>query len=346
MRVGVLCLSLLLACGGSEQQEKEPTPSDPRHEALQADLEAFDAGSPGAILVVTSPDFGPFAGSAGWSVEHAEVAMQPDDLFGIASITKSFTAAVVLELRDEGKLSLDSTLAEVCPSCPFGDKTIEQLLRHRSGITDVIRPLIENHPTEVGRPYTPQELLEGAEDTGNDDYLYSNTNYLLLGLVVEDVTGSTWEAEVRARLLDPLGLENTYLPTVEEVPEVAHGFYGPLDVTAAEAVHPSIGWSAGSMISSAQDVATWLRLLLEGEAVSAQVLAAMTESDGTYGRGLKVKDSLLGPATKIGHDGLSEYTSEAYCVLEVGACVVAMANRFEADASGVAALAWDRVLAP
>lgn len=348
MRWSWLALLLLFGCGGDDvappMQEAEP---NPLHEELQRELDRFDAGSPGVIIAVSAPDFDTFYGAAGWSNLSEEVAMKPDELFGIASLTKSFTAAVVLQLRDEGLLALDDTLSTHCPACGFGDKTIEQLLRHRSGISDVVRPLLESGDlSEIGRAWTLEELLALATDTGAAGFRYSNTNYLLLGAVIEAVTGSSWEAEVRARLLNPLALEHTYLPTVEEVPSAARGYfdYEGLLIDATELVHPSIGWSAGSMVSSSADMITWMRELSSGDTISATVRAAMTESDGSYGRGLYVLDSALGPDTKVGHDGLSQYTSEAFCIPDAAACVVAMANQYDVDAKGVATLAWQMIL--
>lgn len=336
----LFCVLLAGACAAPEPPPEEPTPN-PLHAELQAALEGFDAKSPGTLLAVRAPELDTFFGAAGSSDVDAEIAMTPQVLFGIASLTKSFTAAVVLALRDEGALTLDEPLGAYCAACPFGDKTVEQLLRHRSGLSDVIRELFATDLAALADPWAIDDLLALADDTGETDFFYSNTNYLLLGLLIEAVTHDSWEAEVRRRLLDPLELHETYLPTVDDVPPLAGGYF-PLNestlVDLRSFIHPSVGWSAGSMVSSASDVLRWMRLLTKGDAVAPTVLASMIESDGSYGRGLYVNDSALGP--KIGHDGLSVFTSEAYCVPEADACVVAMANQYEADASGVADLAW------
>ena len=218
-----------------------------------------------------------------------------DGEFRIGSVTKTFVATVVLQLVGEGRLSLDDTVERWLPGAVAGNGndgaaiTIRQLLNHTSGIPDYTDDLPALASTAAFRAnrfrtYTPAQLVALAmrhppvfpPGTGAS---YSNTNYVLLGMIVNRVTGRSWAHEVDARIIRPLGLSHTTVPGT--FPFVlgphAEGYsnFGagmPIDVTV---VNPSMVDAAGSMISSAGDLTRFLTALVGGGLLAPAQLAAM-----------------------------------------------------------------------
>lgn len=356
---GVVCV-VLLALGCSSSTSPEPAPPTLADDLQQMlDAQVAEVGAPGATLTVSLPGQPLWGFATGMADIEGGRAMVPEDRFGIGSITKTFTAAVVLQLRDEGVLSLDDTLERWYPGYPRGELiTLEHLLRHMTGIYDVAY-----HPEVVGDPsrdWEPEALvaLTASEPPlfePGQDYSYSNTNYFLLGLVTEAATGNTWEHEVRSRLLDPLALGDTFLPTVE-VPTggldgVAHGYFVSDDWT--EHMSPTTGWSAGSMLSNGPDLVAWLAALLLGSVLSEasrEEMKTPTElPDGRlygYGLGLVLRSHDDGFANKPGHDGDAIiYRADAFYLPAQDISVVALVNAFPHEARPIADATWEIVLA-
>jgi D-alanyl-D-alanine carboxypeptidase len=205
-----------------------------------------------------------------------ELPLLADDRFCIGSVTKTFTATVILLLMEEGTVALDDTLAQWVPSFPGGDGiTVRNLLDHTSGLYDYLA----DPGLAYDQPWTPEDLAAIAaahppEFAPGTDWSYSNTNYLLLGMVAERATGSTWVAEVRSRLLEPLGLEDTYYMG-EELPgrPLVRGYRGGEDVT--HIAHPSVAWSVGGLVSNARDLNRFTRALFGGDVLEPASLTQM-----------------------------------------------------------------------
>jgi D-alanyl-D-alanine carboxypeptidase len=234
--------------------------------------------------------------------------------FRIASVTKLFVATVVLQLVDEGAFELDGEVGLI-----EGDVTVRQLLNHTSGlphgveIDELLEPYRENlaHRPE----WTPRDMLGLIESrprlsSPGEGWFYSGSNYVVLGLLVEEATGASLSEELRRRILDPLGLADTDLPELSSSPTgLARGYLpadnpvlpgpGPDPVDVSE-VEP-FGWGGGGMVSSARDVARLLRALLGGELLAPPMYVEMfrtvpsgwEESDG-YGLGIEEVTSLWG----------------------------------------------------
>jgi D-alanyl-D-alanine carboxypeptidase len=245
------------------------------------------AGVPGAVVFVRD-------GSQSFTLARgvADVAtgapMEADTRFRVASITKSFVAAVVLQLVDEGRLSLDERVDTAVPHLlPRADAaiTVRELLRHTSGLYDFASdwrwfwPYFHGHP---GHYWTPAELLAFSlrhplSFTPGSKWRYSNTNYVVLGLIVEAVTGQSIKNELEERLFAPLGLHDTTFETGSgDRPALAHGYTllrsKTLDVTGLSS---SAWWAAGAIVSTAGDVARFYRALLRGVILPRRLLAAM-----------------------------------------------------------------------
>ncbi len=229
--------------------------------------------------------------------------------FRIGSITKMFTAALVLQLVEEKKLKLADTLDKFFPQIANADKiTIGQILAHRSGIHD---SLIDRNLRPVSRtePVTKEQLLaliaKGKPDFEPDaKHLYSNSGYVILGLIVEKVTGKTYEESLRKRITSKIGLKDTYIAT------------GNIDVSKNEALtymnlggewkpveetHPSNLFSAGAIVSTPNDLAKFIRALFELKVIRAESLTLMkTMRDGD---GIGMEPFNFAGKTFYGHTG-------------------------------------------
>lgn len=198
--------------------------------------------------------------------------MQPQDRVHIGSITKTFVATVVLQLAAERRLSLNDSVQELLPGVIAGHGynpariTVRQLLQQTSGIRDYLDDPVFQNIQGLEQTYQPQQLVDIALRQGPPvhGWLYSNTNYILLGMIIEKVTGQSPVTEISRRILEPLGLRSTSFPlTSTAIPSpYAHGYYGSQDVTNVE--NPSSAWTAGAMISTVGDVAKFYEALLTG----------------------------------------------------------------------------------
>jgi len=214
--------------------------------------------------------------------------------FRIGSITKMFTSVMVLQLAEEGKLKLTDTLDKFFPQIPSSQKiTIAQILEHRSGIHDSIldRKLRSSPPTEA---ITKDEMLaliaRGASDfEPGAKYAYSNSGYLLLGLLLEKVTGKPYADSLKERITSRIGLADTYAAT------------GNIDVSKNESLtyfnlggtwkqmpetHPSLLFSAGAIVSTPNDLVRFVQALFDAKLVSRESLAVMKTIRGEVGVGM------------------------------------------------------------
>ena len=274
------------------------------------------AHAPGAIVLVRTPK-GVHSAVAGVAQMQPRVPMRAADRFRIASVTKTFVATVVLQLVAEGKLGLDDSIEHWLPGLvPNGGQiTLRQLLSHTSGLFNYT-----DDPTwqgtelaNPGRAWLPTELLPYAFSHGplfapGTNYAYSNTGYVLLGLVIEKVTAKPLGQVLRERIIDPLGLRATSFPTDAAVPDpFVHGYAriagSPLlDITLL--LHPSFLYAAGQIISTAADLTTFFAALLKGRLIPPPFLTQMkagTGPSGTYGLGMRLSFSPCGRV--YGHDG-------------------------------------------
>ncbi len=290
--------------------------TDSRASGLQRDLDAVvSAGAPGAILFVRDGNRITRL-TAGVSDIARKTPMRPDNHFKIASLTKTYTATVVLQLVGEGKLALDDTVEQQLPGVvPNGSKIgIRQLLNHTSGLAD-----FENDPAYLkpylsgnfGHYWSPRRLVKFgvahkplfAPGAG---YSYSNTNYVIAQLIIEKVTGHSLGAELTRRIFKPLRLRETSYPTKPGLPRpYAHGYMllGKPPLTDVTGLSPSLAPGSGGIVSTVRDVANFYRALLSGRLLEPAELQAMktTVSERTG----KVVTSGTGYGLGIGRTGIS-----------------------------------------
>jgi D-alanyl-D-alanine carboxypeptidase len=213
------------------------------------------------------------------------------DRFRIGSITKTFVAAVVLQLAGEGRLAVEDPVGGWLPEYPLDpDLTIGHLLGLRSGLPCYFGALLGSPPDwqVFDRYHAPEDLvrlaltLDGHAPPGRS-YRHSSTDYLLLGLVVEWVTGQRLDAQVWQRIIAPLGLRDTYFPTVDPTLRGRHatGYVrcgGPY-IPCPE-ITPSQSWASGAMVSTPSDLARFYDALLGGGLLPATQLSAMCDAVG------------------------------------------------------------------
>jgi D-alanyl-D-alanine carboxypeptidase len=296
-----------------------------------------------AVLLVEGPGF-KWKGAAGKADGEGE-AMTPDHQFKIASITKTFTAAVILQLMEEGRLELGDALEEyldtsqvdldslhIHAGISYGRRiTIEQLLGHTSGITDYMEdprfiPDILEHPDAEWSPkkiletYFRYRTNEKAAFPPGGGWQYADPNYVLLAIIIENVTGSTLQAQYKARIFDRLGMENTYLEFYEAPrgsSPFSHAFFQQVDINRF--VNTSFDWGGGGCVSTCEELNTFFRALLRGElfeeeSTLALMLAAAERGYGgeEYDYGLGIMKRIICGLTFYGHGGA--YDCDAfYC---------------------------------
>jgi D-alanyl-D-alanine carboxypeptidase len=279
--------------------------------------------------------------TAGVSDLETKTAVDPDDRFRIGSLAKPYVATVVMQLAEEGRLALGDTVERWKPgTIPNGtDITLRQLLNHTSGIGDYAEVSQEvNAPYlkgDLGHVWTPSQLVKIAVDAGplfapGAGVHYSNTNFTLLGLIVEKASGNSLEHELKTRIFEPLKLTDTSFSTDGRMPApYAHGYLvgngKPLDVTE---LYPYY-WGAGNLVADADDVAVFYKALLGGKLVSSASLAQMKKlvmQTPQRGQGLGLVGDENGCGKFFGHDGSTPgYFSDAL-VMDSGREVVFLIN--------------------
>ncbi len=289
------------------------------------------SGIPGVSAAIIWDDGRTWAGAAGSADLATRTAMTPDTAFALASVSKTLTAGVVLQLVGEGRLALDQPVAPLLPAFKLDRRiTVRMLLDHTSGLPDyflnasIDRPL-QARPDAAWTPLQAWRYVPAKHFTPGRSWHYSNTNYLLLGELVKAVTGRSLASEVRTRLLGPLRLRDTWYQAVEKPrTKGATGYrrvvkpgggsrYLPVapssDVMPFRSVVTSAG-GAGSIASTAMDAAVWMRAFAGGEVLPADVQAAMvgdvarTKALGsTIPYGLGIQAVRLDGRKALGHSG-------------------------------------------
>ncbi|KMN66414.1 D-alanyl-D-alanine carboxypeptidase [Bacillus cereus] len=256
----------------------------------EAMRDTLKLGYPG-ILAKTSESGKTWSYAAGVADLSTKKPMKTDFRFRIGSVTKTFTATVILQLAGENRLNLDDSIEKWIPGVIQGngydDKqiTIRQLLNHTSGIANYTRSKDFNM-MDTKKSYTAEGLVKMGISMPPDfapgkSWSYSNTGYVLLGILIEKVTGNSYAEEIENRIIEPLELANTFLPGNSSViPGTKHargyiqldGASEPKDVTY---YNPSMGSSAGDMISTADDLNKFFSYLLGGKLLKEQQLKQM-----------------------------------------------------------------------
>jgi D-alanyl-D-alanine carboxypeptidase len=312
--------------------------------ALQTQIPQLMAANaiPGVVVLIKSPGQGDWSATFGTAEIGTTTPMSMDDHFRVGSNTKTMTSTVILQLVQEGKLSLDDPIGKYRPEVPNGQNiTIAQLSEMRSGLysytfDEGFNATLDRDPQKA---WTPEELLAIAfahppDFAPGEQYGYSNTNTVLLGVIIEQLTGMSVAEAFQKRIFDPLKLTHTYLPknTDASIPEPhAQGYQFGTNVATIESyqipparlpaaldgtlkpinetnANPSWAWTAGGAISTPDDLATYVKALVGGGLLDARtqqlrldsILPIVPGESGGVGYGLGL--ARFGPNI-YGHDG-------------------------------------------
>lgn len=250
--------------------------------------------------------------------KNGSAPIEKDMLFWIASITKTFTSAAIMQLVEEGTISLTDSLYLFLLAFPNIDSTItnSHLLNHTSGVFNITGNPLYDEMMEEDRSkiWSPEEILtrmvlQPYFSPGQGQH-YSDTGYILLGMIIKEVTKNQLSEEFSVRFYQPLGLNHTFLDAEETITGEFVNFWAYFDEDGTDEEVPvlsverysetSTAWSAGGLFSTAQDIARWIWALFHGNVLEQQTISRMIE-DG-YGV-LSYSSSLTGGARAYGHDG-------------------------------------------
>jgi D-alanyl-D-alanine carboxypeptidase len=330
-------LGLLLAvsaCARSSRSTAEPAPATDRvQSALQVVLDSARTAArwPGATLAITMPDGRVTAVATGFSDTTRKVPLRTSDRLLQGSVGKTYVAAVAMQLVGEGKLDLAAPISRYLGHEPWFDRlpnarqiTVRQLMTHTSGLVryefqPAAAAALRANPFKV---WTPVDRLTLVFDTqapfaAGQGWEYSDTNYIVLGMIIERLTGRAYDDELRHRLLVPLRLTNTVAADRPEVPGLANGYAGPKNdlggydasvVNGRLAINPQFEWTGGGVASTTADLARWGKLLYEGKAYPPTLLAqaldgvpARLGGNAKYGLGVIIRETPMG--ISYGHSG-------------------------------------------
>ncbi|HEV2079878.1 MAG TPA: serine hydrolase domain-containing protein [Allosphingosinicella sp.] len=295
----------------------QAAPADLKAKADAYLKSAYPAAGPGAAVIIMDDGKIVYAAGQGLADIEARKPITPQTVFRLGSITKQFSAAVLLQLVDEGKVSLDDKLSKYLPTFPKpgADATIRQLLNHTVGVqsyTGIPGWMVEEN---TNRPYTTEQMIALFKDLPapskpGEKFAYNNSGYVLVGAVIEKVTGKPWHQAVEERLTRPLKLGTIRYGVGESgFPNMAKGYTdGEQGPKLASKIHMSVPHAAGALVGSVEDLAKWGYALHRGKVVSAgsysSMIAPTKLPDGTtlpYGFGLS--EGEVRGRKAVGHGG-------------------------------------------
>jgi len=340
MRVAPLSFTLVLlaAAGQTPAQESDGAAVIARIDSLAKDYMALKKAPAVSIAVVRGKDTLVMKGY-GLASREANRAATASTVYRIGSITKQFTAAGIMREVEQGKISLNDPITKYLPDVPtHGERiTVRHLLTHTSGVHNYT-----DSPERVkhwGEAMTPRQIVAFVDKDTLDfapgtKYSYSNTGYVLLGMILEKVTGQPYATYVQRQFFTPLGLTQTsYCPDRTKDPQFADGYAASSGtVKPAEYLNITQPFSAGALCSTVRDLVKWHRALVDGRVVGARSYSLMTTPDTliggakiNYGFGL-VPGQLSGKRM-IGHSGgINGFTTYGMYMPDESLNVIVLSN--------------------
>lgn len=304
----LLCLSLAAVA--------TPAPIDGQLAArIDADVRTIlqRTGAPSATILIAEHGRVVYRHAYGLRDREHRVQATVDTYYEIGSITKQFTAAAILQLQETGKLHLDDKLSVYLPKAPHADEvTLRQLLSHTSGMPEYFDAV--DAAKAIDKPASFDKLMSYIAGKPLDfppgsHWSYSNTGYILAGRVIEVVSHESYRHYVQTHLLDPAGMTHTFTVAEENgLPNMAIGYDRDNgQIKPARTIAASVGWAAGFLVSTVDDLEKWNTALRSGKIVTPADYALMATSaktaqgDAGYGLGLFV-DS-IDDQPRVGHTG-------------------------------------------
>lgn len=257
---------------------KDPVFNPQLADALQKELEnvseILKTDNISASLYISDRCY--WEGAAGVTKQDPDIPVDSNTIYGFGSITKTFVAGIVLQLVEEKKLRLEDPLGKWLPQLPNIDSniTVRQLLNHGSGLSGYYRnesywSAIEADPDRMWLPEDTLKYERPPQDIGSGTPRYTNTNYILLGMIIEAITGNSLAHELQSRITGPLQLDSTYLPMQNFKPDRW------ADNTKLSRSRFSSTWAAGAIASTPRDIAKWSHTLYSGNFLQPASLESM-----------------------------------------------------------------------
>lgn len=302
--------------------------------ALQLKLDEWHkAGSfPGATLGVVLANGESIGLAVGFSDRESKTPMKPNDRMLAGSVGKTFAAATALQLIKEGKIGLDDKIEKYLGREPWfsrlpnaKDITVRQLMNHTSGLVryEFKEQFTKDLTANPEKVWKPAELVAYLLDEkppfeAGKGWDYSDTNYIVLGMIIEKVTGRRFYDEADKRLIKPLKLTDTIPQDGPRLKGVVQGYAGPnnpfggtdqMIASGKFAINPQFEWTGGGYASTAHDLARWAKMIYEGKAFSTDLLPQVVEGvaapmlgrESKYGLGVIIRNTTAG--TSYGHSG-------------------------------------------
>jgi len=304
---------------------------------------------PGAVVLIAKADRIIYRDARGSANIELNVPLSATDTFRIASVSKMFTAAMILKLSEDGKLSLSDPLSKFIHTFPNGEEiTIRELLNHTSGVSDTAQEFVPGlSRRDVDTATQVSAIAKRTPDFApGTHWSYSNAGYVLLGAVIENVTGERWYDAIHEQLSVPLSLTHTmYGGSKPLISGRAAGYTTDSNshaVTNANYISSSFPAAAGGLISTADDLFRWMRDVMLGHSINIRSLQEMLTptsklpgSHTNYGYGLGVYLWNVRGKTMIGHTGdIDGFSSAAGYIPEADVTVIVLANDDNFDARG------------
>src|SRR5689334_10520535 len=301
---------------------------------LQKKLDEWHSAGkfPGATLGVALANGQSFGIAVGFSDRDTKTSLKPNDRMLAGSVGKTFAAATALQLVKEAKIKLDDKVEKYLGREPWfsrlpnaNDITVRQLMNHTSGLVryEFKEQFTKDLTANPDKVWKPAELVaylldEKAPFEAGKGWDYSDTNYIVLGMIIEKVTGRKFYDEANRRLIKPLKLTDTIPQDGPRLKGVVQGYAGPnnpfggtdaMIVNGKFVINPQFEWTGGGYVSTAQDLARWAKMIYEGKAFSPDllpqvvegVLAPMLGRDTQYGLATIIRQTQFGPS--YGHSG-------------------------------------------
>lgn len=366
MRSAVLLLALPLAVHAQSAPVAERV-----EQRVQAYLDSLHAGArfPGAQVGVVLPDGRTVSVAVGWADSARKERMTTAHRLLSGSVGKTYASAVALQLIHEGKFGLDDPIAKYLGGEPWFARlpnapqiTVRMLMNHTSGLVryEFKEQFTKDLTANPDRIWKPEDLVAYILDTqppfaAGQGWDYSDTNYIVLGMIVEKVTGRKYYDLARERLLQPLRLTNTVPSEGRVIEGLSQGYAGAnnpfggtdaMIVNGKFAINPQFEWTGGGMASTAEDLARWGKALYEGKAFDPAMLPRLLEGvparlgqNTKYGLGVIIRETPLG--TTHGHSGFFPgYQAE---LMYVPSAKVSVAFQVNSSAQGVLGRSATRV---
>lgn len=297
-------------------------------DVLQSRLNELYASTkiPGVTASIVLQDGTAIEVAAGFADLKNKIRLQPEDHMLSGSIGKTYVSAIMLELVSEDRAQLDDKLQTFLGAEGWylrlpnaRDVSLRSLLNHTSGIPNHVsdKKFIAEVRKTPGRNWTPEEIVSYVLDrppvgSVGQKYVYSDTNYILIGMVIEKITQNTYYDELEKRILRPLQLNDTRPSNRRIIPELVEGYTEPGDIFGLptkvceggkNALNPQVEWTGGGLVSNSKDIARWAHLLYGGQVLTPQSLGKML-SDTTA-----ASEVAIGPGTRYGL-GVYEWQTE------------------------------------